>query len=61
MGNIGSPMLCMSMQPTECRLLSSYFSSLPLLQLQGTGVHVSIGFPADMDTPCYKEEELIKV
>ncbi len=54
-------MLCMSIQPTECRLLSSYFSSLPLLQLQGTGVHVSIGFPADMDTPCYKEEELIKV
>ncbi|KAA6422970.1 MAG: alpha beta fold family [Trebouxia sp. A1-2] len=30
-------------------------------ELQGTGVHVSIGFPADMDTPCYKGEELIKV
>ena len=31
------------------------------LQLQGTGVNVSIGFPADMYTDCYKQEQLIKV
>lgn len=32
-----------------------------LMQTQGSGVSVSIGFPADMDTECYKQESLIKV
>lgn len=32
-----------------------------LMQTQGSGVNVSIGFPADMDTECYKQESLIKV
>ena len=32
-----------------------------VLQLQGSGVNVSISFPADMNTPCYEQETLIKV
>lgn len=31
------------------------------MQLQATGVGISIGFPADMSTDSYAQEELIKV
>lgn len=32
-----------------------------VLQLQGSGVSISIGFPADMRGASYAQEELIKV
>lgn len=41
--------------------MSKQDGNILMLQLQGTGVKVSIGFPADMATESYKQEELIKV
>jgi hypothetical protein len=32
-----------------------------VLQLKGTGVRLSVAFPADVDTPGYKQENLTKV
>ena len=31
------------------------------MQLKGSGVNLSVAFPADVDTPGYKQENLTKV
>lgn len=48
----------------HCLTAEGGFASQPwhaMLQLQGSGVSVSIGFPADMRGASYAQEELIKV
>ena len=57
-------MLHMSDRTWQCCLVENSVYFLPVntfLQLAGTGVKLSVGYPLDTDTPGYKTEMLTKV